>query len=132
MLAIFVAENLCIAIIVVVRVVGRVAGDCPRVVGLVSLLRAQVSLEVTALLLVALEDLLVVLGEADGEYLERIDRSLSGESVNEELVADGTKLGTVMIDVVGTDGEPFIFFLFAEIFEPTIACRRIFDCGTID
>lgn len=131
-LAILITENLCITVIVVVGIVGRVAGNCPCVVGLVSLLGVQVSLEVGTLLLVAFEDLLMVLGEADGEDLERIDRALSRERVDEEFVADGTELGTVMIDVVGTNGELFIFFIFAEIFEPSIACFRVFDCGTID
>lgn len=73
----------------------------------------------------------MVLGEADGENLERIDRSLSGERVDEEFVADGTELGTVMIDVVGTNGKLFVFFIFTEIFEPSIACFWVFDCGTI-
>jgi hypothetical protein len=73
----------------------------------------------------------VVLGEADGEHLERVYRSLSGERVDEELVADGSELSTVMIDVVGTDGEPFIFVVLAEIFEPSIACLWVFDCGIV-
>lgn len=79
----------------------------------------------------AFDDLFMVLGEADGENLERIDRSLSGERVNEEFVADGTKLSTVMIDVVGANGKLFIFFVFAEIFEPSIACFWVFDCFMI-
>lgn len=47
-------------------------------------------------------------------------------------MADGTELGAVMIDVVGTNGELLIFFIFAEILEPSIACFWVFDCGMID
>lgn len=131
-LAVLVAENLCITVIVVVRVVGWVASDGPGVVGLVSLLGAQVFLEVGALLHVTLEDLLMVLCEADGKHLERINRSLSRERINEELVSNSTKLGTIMVNVVSTDGKLVIFFfVLAEIFEPSIACRWEFDCGTI-
>lgn len=63
----------------------------------------------------------MVFCEAYWKCLQGIDWALAGEWIDEELMADGTKLGPVVIDIVCADGEfgtDVVVLVFTEVIKP--------------
>ncbi|KAI6771207.1 hypothetical protein HG531_008832 [Fusarium graminearum] len=81
----------------------RVPGQCPCTILLVAVI--DVVHKLSALVLESLEQLFVVVTVANREDFEGLDRSLSNEGLNLKGAAHGTKVVSVVIDVVSRDLE---------------------------